>query len=268
MRADRIITLTSDFGLDDPFVGVMKGVILTINPEANVIDLSHGIASHDIREAAFTIGMNYRFFPDRTVHMVIVDPGVGSRRRPILVATGRHYFIGPDNGVFSLIFEREKHALRVVHITADHYFLKVNSATFQGRDIFAPVAAWLTRGKDYRKFGEPIDDFMQLDLPVPVRMKGKVRGEIIHIDKFGNAMTNIGLHDITDLTGRRHEYALRVYLRDKIVPLRKYYGEAKSAALSALVNSSEYLEFFINRSNAAKKFNIAVGDPVEIKVTA
>ncbi|NJD56534.1 MAG: SAM-dependent chlorinase/fluorinase [Nitrospirae bacterium] len=268
MRANRIVTLTSDFGLDDPFVGVVKGVILTINPEANIIDLNHGVASHDIREAAFTIGMNYRFFPERTVHVVIVDPGVGSRRRPILVVTERYYFVGPDNGVFSMIFEREKRDLKVVHITADQYFLKVNSATFQGRDVFAPAAAWLTRGKDCRMFGETINDFVTLDLPVPVRMKGTLRGEIIHIDKFGNAMTNICLPDIVDLTGRRHDGTLRIFLRDRVVPLKKYYGEAKSATLHALVNSSECLELFVNRAHAAKKFKISVGDPVEIKVTA
>ncbi|HYQ47444.1 MAG TPA: SAM-dependent chlorinase/fluorinase [Thermodesulfovibrionales bacterium] len=268
MRADRIITLTTDFGLDDPFVGVMKGIILNINPGANVIDLCHGIASHDVRGAAFAIGMNYRFFPDRTVHVVVVDPGVGSQRRPILAATEKHYFVGPDNGVFSLVFEQEKHSLRVVHITTDRYFLNKNSATFQGRDMFAPVAAWLTRGKDYRKFGKPIDDFSKLDLPVPVRMKSALRGEIIHIDKFGNAITNIGLSDITALRSKVHDDTLRVYLGGKRVPLKKYYGEATSAALFALINSSEYLELFVNRSNAAKKFKIAIGDRVEIKITA
>jgi S-adenosylmethionine hydrolase len=268
MLANRIITLTSDFGLDDPFVGVMKGVILTINPHANIIDLNHGVASHDIREAAFTIGMNYRFFPERTVHMVIVDPGVGSRRRPILVVTERHYFIGPDNGVFSFIFKKEKQAFKVIHITADHYFLKLNSSTFQGRDMFAPVASWLTLGTDYRNFGEVISDFVTLDLPMPQPRKGAVKGEIIHIDKFGNAMTNISQAEITDLINMRRDYTLSVFLKDKAVPLKEYYGETKGKALHAVINSSEYLEFFVNRANAAKSFKISIGDNVEMKITA
>jgi len=268
MRANRIITLTSDFGHDDPFVGAMKGVILTINPRANIIDLNHGVVSHDIREAAFTIGMNYRFFPERTVHMVIVDPGVGSRRRPILVVTERHYFIGPDNGVFSSIFKAEKQAFKVIHITADHYFLKAKSSTFQGRDMFAPVASLLTLGNDCRNFGEQITDFVTLDLPMPQLRKGALKGEIIHIDKFGNAMANISQTEITDLINLRRDYTLRVYLKDRSVPLKEYYGEAKGKALHAVINSSEYLEFFVNRANAARLFKISIGDHVEMKITA
>ena len=268
MQTNALITLTSDFGLDDPFVGVMKGVILSINPQANIIDLNHGITSHNIREAVFSIGMNYHFFPERTVHMVIVDPGVGSQRRPILVVTDRHYFIGPDNGVFSRIYEKEKHALKVIHITADQYFLKKNSSTFHGRDVFAPVAAWLAHGKDFQTFGNLITDFVTMDLAMPKRSNDVLKGEIIHIDKFGNAMTNISQADINDLIGMRREYTLRIFLGKKMVPLRKYYGEAKGAALHAVINSSEYLEFFINRNNAARTCNISRGDKVEVKITA
>ena len=265
MQNSPVITLTTDFGLEDPFAGVMKGVIMGINPRAAVIDLSHGIASHDIRGAALTIGMNYGFFPERTAHVVVVDPGVGSRRRPLLVATEAHYFIGPDNGIFSSIFEKERDSLRVIHITAGHYFLRTMSPTFQGRDVFAPVAAWLTRGKNFRNFGEEITDYETIDLPMPALKKNILKGEVIFIDKFGNAMTNVGRAEIDALSGRPAGRGVKVFLGKKEVPLSEFYGQAAGRGLHAVINSSEYLEFFVNRGNAARKFDISVGDIVEIK---
>jgi hypothetical protein len=266
MQASPIITLTSDFGLDDPFVGVMKGVILSINPRANIIDLTHGIASHDIREAAFTIGMHYGVFPERTIHVVIVDPGVGSQRRHILVATDRYCFLGPDNGVFSVIFEKEKASFQVVHITADHHFLRAKSPTFQGRDVFAPVAAQLAGGMDFRNFGERISDFKTLDLPLPNHEKNLLTGEIIHIDKFGNAMANIRQTEIDNVTRQGSQGTMKIFLSGKEVPLKEYYGQAADKMLYAVINSSEYLEFFINCGNAAKACKVSIGDTVEIKI--
>jgi len=264
MQANPVITLTTDFGLNDPFVGVMKGAILSINPGANVIDLSHGIASHDIREAAFTIGMNYKFFPERTAHVVVVDPGVGSRRRPLLVITERQYFIGPDNGVFSYIYEKEARTLQVIHITADHYFLKSKSSTFQGRDVFAPVAAWLTGGKNVQNFGEVITDYLSIDLQIPTVRTGVIKGEIIHVDKFGNATTNISQAEVDTLVSQNPGRPLKVFLLGKEVPMKMYYGEALDKELHSVINSSEYVEFFVNRSSAASLFNISIGDAVEI----
>src|SRR5512143_1493779 len=133
MQDNPLITLTTDFGYDDPFAGVMKGVILSINPRARIVDITHGIRPHDIKEAAFVIGTNYSYFPDNTIHLVIVDPGVGSARRPLLVESGGHYFIGPDNGVFSLVYQKNPGPPRVVHITSEQYFLTSRSSTFQGR---------------------------------------------------------------------------------------------------------------------------------------
>lgn len=267
MQANPVITLTTDFGVNDPFVGVMKGAILSINPMANVIDLSHGIASHNIREAAFTIGMNYKFFPERTCHVVVVDPGVGSRRRPLLVVTERQYFIGPDNGVFSYIYKKEARTLQVLHITADHYFLKSKSSTFQGRDVFAPVAAWLSGGKNIQNFGEVITDYRAVDLPIPTLEKSVIKGEIIHVDKFGNATTNISQTEVDTLTGQNPEALLTVLLSGKEVPMKMYYGEALDKELHSVINSSEYVEFFVNRGSAAALFNIAIGNPVEIHLT-
>ncbi|MBI5074249.1 MAG: SAM-dependent chlorinase/fluorinase [Nitrospirae bacterium] len=265
MPSNPVITLTTDFGLNDPFVGVMKGAILSINPEANIIDLSHGIASHNIREAAFTVGMNYKFFPERTCHVVVVDPGVGSRRRPLLVVTERQYFIGPDNGIFSYIYKLEARTLQVIHITADHYFLKSKSSTFQGRDVFAPVAAWLSGGKNVQNFGEVITDYLSIDLQMPTVGKGVIKGEIIHVDKFGNATTNISQTEIDALDSQNPGTSLKVFLAGKEVPMKMYYGEALDKELHSVINSSEYVEFFVNRGSAAKLFNIAIGNTVEIQ---
>ncbi len=266
MQASPLITLTSDFGLNDPFVGVMKGVILSINPQANIIDLTHGIASHNIREAAYVIGMNYGFFPDRSLHVVIVDPGVGSRRRHILVAADRYCFLGPDNGVFSYIYEKEKHAIRVVDITADHYFLRKDSSTFQGRDVFAPVAAWLSMGADFRSFGNPITDYVIQAPQVPKALKYCLKGEIIHIDKFGNAITNISRTDINNLTRTDKDHSLKVFFGKKAVPLKGCYSEGKGRSLYAVINSSEHLELFINLSSAAETCNISIGDRVDVRL--
>lgn len=266
MKTSPLITLTSDFGLDDPFVGVMKGVILSINPRTNIIDLTHGITSHDIREAAFTIGMNYGFFPEHTVHVVVVDPGVGSQRRNILVATDRYCFLGPDNGVFSDIYDKEKRAITVFDITADHYFLRSDSSTFQGRDVFAPVAAWLSLGKDFRSFGDPIMDYVVHDPQVPKSFKDGLKGKIIHIDKFGNAITNISRSDIYNLTRPGKDQSLKVFFGNKAVPLKGSYSEGKGRSLHAVINSSEYLELFINLSSAAETCKMSIGDRVDVRL--
>ncbi len=266
MQASPLITLTSDFGLNDPFVGVMKGVILGINPQANIIDLSHGIASHDIREAAYVIGMNYGYFPAGTIHVVIVDPGVGSRRRNILVATDRYCFVGPDNGVFSYIYEKEKHALTVLDITADRYFRRKDSSTFQGRDVLAPVAAWLAQGTDFWVFGEPITDFVVQHYQMPKFLRSGLRGAVVHIDKFGNAITNISRTDINNLTRIGKDYLLKVFFGKKVVPLKGCYSEGKGRSLYAVINSSEYLELFINLSSAAETCNISIGDRVDVRL--
>jgi len=268
MKASPLITLTSDFGLDDPFVGVMKGVILSINPQANIIDLTHGIASHDTREAAFTIGMNYDFFPERSIHVVVVDPGVGSQRRNILVATDRYSFLGPDNGIFSYIYQKEKYAMTVLNITADHYFLRKDSSTFQGRDVFAPVAAWLALGTDFQAFGDPITDYIVHERRMPKSLKDGLKGEVIYIDKFGNAMTNISRTDISNLTRSRKNAALKVFFGKKAVPLKGCYAEGKGKSLQAVINSSEHLELFIYLSSAAKTCNISIGDRVEMRLAS
>ena len=256
-----IITLTTDFGYNDPFVGVMKGVILKISPEARIVDITHGIKPQDVEEAAFAIGMNFQYFPDDTIHVVVVDPGVGSERRPILVFSENHYFIGPDNGVFSYIYLRKHEMLEVVHINAAHYFLQKKSPTFQGRDLFAPVAAWFSRGVHAEKFGDLITDYKTINLPFPsVDGDGRLRGKIIHIDRFGNAMSNISKADIHALQGTVKGGPFKALLKGAEVPMRNFYHEAADKKVYALINSSGYLEFFVSGGSAASSYQISVGD--------
>ena len=264
-----LITMTTDFGYDDPFAGVMKGVIYTINPHVNIVDLTHNITPQSIQEAALTIGMNYHYFPKDSVHLVVVDPEVGSGRRPLLVVADEHYFIGPDNGVFSYLYKNAARRIKVIHITSEHLFLKKDSPTFQGRDVFSPCAAWLTTGLDVNKFGEAVSDYHAIDLPSPVRLNDLVvQGEVIFIDRFGNAVTNLKKTDIADLQGMQPEGALRVFLKGRGMQIRGYYSQAEDRGIYALINSSGYLEVFIYRGSAALKYDILPGDVVKVSISS
>lgn len=186
-----IITLTTDFGLNDHFVGAMKGVIHGINADAQIVDICNSVQSFDILEGALTIVQAYRYFPVDTINMVIVDPGVGSARRPILVTTEKHRFVAPDNGVLSLVYDREER-ISVRHITSDHYFLQPTSKTFHGRDVFAPIAAWLSKGVDPAKFGDEITDYARFTMPRPKKIsETEFKAVVMKVDKFGNLITNI-----------------------------------------------------------------------------
>jgi hypothetical protein len=268
MQSNPIITLTTDFGYRDPFVGIMKGVILNINPLANIVDITHGISPQNIMEAAFSIEMSFESFPSRTIHVVIVDPGVGSVRRPLLVITGRHYLIGPDNGVFSRIYNLIHETLTVIHITAEHYFLPQRGFTFHGRDIFAPVAAWLSRGINVSNFGNPITDYVNIPVPVPVVSKeNTIEGEVIYIDRFGNAITNIQSQKINDLLKNNPNGKLKVLFKGIVAPLKDYYSQAIDNGLYSLINSFNYLELFVNKGSANSNFGITAGEKVNVIVS-
>lgn len=263
-----LITLTTDFGYKDPFVGMMKGVILKINPKARIVDITHDISPHNIREAALTLGMSYNFFPHKTVHVVVVDPGVGSNRRPILVITDHHYFIGPDNGVFSLVYSSQSETLGVVQITSEHYFMPHRGPTFHGRDIFAPAAAWLTRGIETTKFGDMITDYVTLPFPsVSLPTNTTIEGEVVYIDRFGNAITNIKGEALNTLYNTNTGGKLKVVSKGKQTDLKNYYSEVADKGLYSLVNSTGYLELFVYRGNAAALFDIKIGDIVGVMLT-
>lgn len=259
-----IITLTTDFGYKDPLSGIVKGAVLGINPDANIVDITHGIGKYNVREAALSIGMSYRHFPSRTIHIVVADPGVGSVRRPIMVITGNYYLIGPDNGVFSVVYE-ESERCEVLHITADHYFNRERSATFHARDIFAPVAAWLSKGIVASNFGDPIMDFVRLSFPVPSKpTAAALEGEVVQIDHFGNAVTNIRQEDLNQLRSSKPDAGIGIVTKGLRVPLKEYYSQAEDKGLYALINSMDRLELFVYRGNAAKEFEIKVGDTLGV----
>lgn len=263
-----VITLTTDFGLKDPFAGLMKGVIYGINPNANVIDITHGIKSHNVFEASQVISMSHKYFPSTSIHVVVVDPGVGSMRRPLLVVTADHYFLGPDNGIFTPIFEEQKSTFfKVIHITASHYFLPMSGSTFHGRDIFAPIAAWLSKGVESRKMGEEIDDYMKIRIPGTVLTDNKaITGEIISIDNFGNAISNIKKDELLKLAPAEAESSFNIIYKGEALPLVNYYAENEGDKLTSIINSFGHVELFAFRQSASEKYNIKIGDSVIVSL--
>lgn len=269
MLKSPMITLTSDFGLKDPFAGLMKGVILGINPDVRIVDITHNISRHNIFEAAQFLSMSYRYFPSATIHIAIVDPGVGGKRRPLLVVTEDHYFLGPDNGIFSAIFKGQKsNFFKVYHLTASHYFLPMSGATFHGRDIFAPVAAWLSKGVDSFKMGDPVTDYVTIDVPEPRPGAGTVTGQIVTIDTFGNAISNIRREDLEALGSAGEPGRFTVTFRNERLPFVSCYVENSTGALSAVINSFGQLELYVYQRSAAEEYAIQVGDPVTVEAIA
>jgi S-adenosylmethionine hydrolase len=259
-----LITLITDFDTTDYFVGTMKGVILNINPDVQIVDICHKVASYDIFDAAFTLAQSYRFFPPDTIHLVVVDPGVGTVRRPLLVRTMAYKFVAPDNGVLSLIYEREERA-EVRHITADHYFLNPVSNTFQGRDVFAPVVGWLSKGVEVDKFGDPITEYTKFASPKPKRVGDSlIKGVALRIDKFGNIITNLTPEDVPQLFAENPPPFKIMINEQEITRLNLAYSMGKPSEVFAIVGSSGYIEICTNRGSAAKILNVNRG--VEVGV--
>jgi S-adenosylmethionine hydrolase len=256
-----VITLTTDFGTSDWFVGTMKGVIARIAPRCTVVDLTHDLPPGDIRGAAFALATSHRFFPKGTVHVAVVDPGVGSRRKAIAVQTANGVFVGPDNGVLSWALAKEK--LRAIHaLENEACFLKPVSRTFHGRDIFAPVAAHLSRGVPIQKLGPALRDFMHLDWPEPRVRRGGLEGEVVYIDRFGNAITN--------LVGRLEEGSGRASCevhakRRWDCPLKTFYQAVPPERPIALVGSSGFLEIAVNGGSAEKVLSLRIGTRVVLR---
>ncbi len=242
-RGDRVITLLTDFGLADYFVGAVKGAILSVNSSATIVDITHEIPPQDIETGAFTLFAAYKTFPAGTIHVAVVDPGVGSERRPIIVSANEQFFVGPDNGLFTYIYDRET-SHRVVHVTSDRYFRPSVSSTFHGRDIFAPVGAALSNGVELEEFGAEIDDAVRLpSLDTPPR--------IIHIDRFGNCVTNI-----------THADKGLVINGQTISEFRQFYGEGNNETLFAIMGSAGFVEISVNGGSAAKLLGAKRDDAV------
>jgi len=258
----RLITLTTDFGSTDHFVGTMKGVIFGIYPAAQIIDITHEVQAFEIADGAFTIAQAHRYFPKQTIHVVVVDPGVGSTRRPILAEMAGQFFIAPDNGVLSMIFEAQSPKVR--HISNQRYFLHPLSRTFHGRDIFAPVAAHLASGVAPAKFGKLIDDSLRLNFHRPTQTgKNAWRGSVLKVDRFGNLITNLHRDDFPNLEVRPFRLLAG---RQPVTRLALTFTECAPGDLFVLVGSSGYLEVATNQGSAAKILGCGAGSQVELTI--
>lgn len=261
MKAN-IITLTTDFGLKDPYQGAMKGSILSVNPSASVIDITHLVPPGNIIEGSLVLKDAFSYFPEGTVHVGVVDPGVGGQRRPVLIETERYIFVGPDNGLFSGAVEKEK-VLRIIHLTNMAFFRKDRSPTFHGRDIFAPVAAHLSLGADPGEFGEQIERIEELYATPALRVEGLITGSVIFVDSFGNLITNISGDDIRSLDDRAIEVTVR---GQHIKGVDKTYGDVRKGLLVALIGSSGRLEIAVNSGSASETIGASVGERVTVRV--
>jgi S-adenosylmethionine hydrolase len=258
-----IITLLTDFGLKDPYVASMKGVILSINPQCTLVDITHQVSPHDIREGAFILAQTYSTFPKGTIHLSVVDPGVGSARKPILIVTKNFFFVGPDNGLFAFAVKREK-LKKVIALGKMEFFLPEVSPTFHGRDLFAPVAAHLSLGIAPESFGRVIKSWNEISFPEPVLRQEKLIGEIVHIDTFGNLVCNIDYKNLLKFSKGRL-FVIKIGERT-MRGLKKGYWEGKKDEPMALIGSGGYLEISIREGNAQKILKVKRGDSIQVEV--
>ena len=258
-----IVTLTTDFGTNDHFVGAVKGVILDIVPEAAIVDISHAVQAFDVLDGALTISQAYSYFPTGTVHMIVVDPGVGTARRPVLASSDGYHFVAPDNGVLSMVYAREER-IHVRHITADHYFRQPVSTTFHARDVFAPVAAYLAKLVDSHKFGDEIEDYVRFAAPKPKPAgDNKIRGVVLKVDRFGNLITNVTPEDAPALFAPNAAFKIVVGNKE-VSEIRAAYAEGAPGEVFAVLGSMGYLEIVANRAAAAQLTGAGKGSEVSI----
>lgn len=261
----RIITLTTDFGLSDAYVGVMKGVILGINPRVQVVDITHAIPPQDVHEAAFLIHSVHRYFPQDTIHIIVVDPGVGSSRNAIVCQTDNASFVCPDNGVLSYLLQGRP-AFQATTIENAAYLLPQVSNTFHGRDIFAPVAAHLSLGVSLADIGTPVHNLVQLPIPTMHIADDTLSGQIIKVDSFGNLITNISQSDLVAFTETASSYIIQAG-DARITRLNRAYAESGIRESLAIIGSFGLLEIAVNHGSAAECLGLKRGDTVII-VTA
>ena len=253
-----MITLTSDFGLKDPYVAEIKGVILTINPNATIVDLTHGVEKFNIRMGAFMLSSAAPYFPKGTVHLGVVDPGVGTERRAILVQTKQGFFVGPDNGVLMLAAQNQG-IEHTYELTNSKFMLAQVSSTFHGRDVFAPAAAHLDMGVKPSEFGPEIIDVTTPEFAKVERRNGSFIGEVLHVDSFGNIITNINQKEVANAK------TVKVKLQNVSLNLTfgKTYAQTKPQEPIALIGSHGFLEIALNQASAAEKFHVKTGDKIE-----
>jgi S-adenosyl-L-methionine hydrolase (adenosine-forming) len=256
-----IITLTTDFGLADPFVGIMKGVILNIAPTAQIVDITHEIEPQSILQAALALEASHPYFPKNTVHLVVVDPGVGSERRAIAVKNKSATFVGPDNGVLTPVIDS---ASRIYELCNKKYFLPDISFTFHGRDVFAPATAWIAKGTPLSKMGRKIDDLHLLKLPQSEVKKNALVGEIVAIDRFGNCISNISSELLNATFSFNAPTTLKIGAT--LIPdFSSHYSQRRKGDIGCLINSCGKVEIFCREGNAARKLKCRVGTALTIK---
>ena len=259
----RVVTLTTDFGVRDAYVGVMKGVILERAPGCSIVDITHGVPPQGVLHAAFVVASAAPFFPDGTVHVVVVDPGVGTERRAVAVRTATAVFVAPDNGVLTAALAEDP-VEKAVHLTEPRYWLKEVSSTVHGRDIFAPVAAALARGIDVAKLGNAITDLHRLPVPTAVRdADGTIRGEIVSVDHFGNCVTNVGARLVDP--GRAYDVLADEH---RLTGVQASYGAVPIGAPVVLLGSTGTIEIAVRNGNAADALGLEVGTPVVLAAIA
>jgi S-adenosyl-L-methionine hydrolase (adenosine-forming) len=259
-----MITLLTDFGDRDWFVASMKGVILSINPQATIIDLTHRIGPHDVQAGAYAWKSCYRYFPDGTIHVAVVDPGVGSDRRPLIAKSSRYFFCAPDNGVLTHVFEEEDD-LEVREIENKQYRLDADGPTFAGRDVFAPAAAWLSKQQPFASYGRVVADSHRFPLRLPQWEQMSLVGEVVYVDAFGNLITNLSLRhvkEVREMTKRPNP--LIKIAGHSIDGLLTCYAEAEPGLPRALINSDGQLEIFCKETSASALLKVGRHEPVKL----
>jgi S-adenosylmethionine hydrolase len=257
-----IIALLTDFGTRDHYAGTMKGVVLGICADATLVDISHDIPPHDVLTAALELAAAYKYFPPGTIFLVVVDPGVGSQRRGIAVDTGDYRFVAPDNGVLTAVL-KETPPKRMVELTERRYARATVSKTFEGRDRFAPAAAWLAKGVELSALGRSAGDYQRLLIPVPQVTDAAVTGEVIRVDRFGNLVTNID-HKLFDKFSQ--SAAIEVSAGPhRIARVVSTYAEATDGEACALFGSTDHLEIAVNAASAAERLTLTRGAPVTVR---
>jgi S-adenosylmethionine hydrolase len=258
-----IITILTDFGQRDAYVAAMKGTILELAPNAKIVDIAHDITRHNIIQAAFILLNSSKYFPMNTIHLVVVDPGVGTERRRIIVQGNRSCYVGPDNGVLSLAIQEE--GLKKIVLISERKYMRSNvTTTFEGRDIFAPAAAHLAQGVPIESFGRKVDRMKQLLISHPNISDHHISGEIIHTDGFGNIITNITDSQIQELMTIGQQYQVTINQTTKPIKYMRSYGYVSPRELVIIIGSSKYIEISINQGNAQKLFRAKTGDPIAI----
>jgi S-adenosylmethionine hydrolase len=265
-QAISVVTLLTDFGDRDYFVASMKGVILGVNPQARIVDLSHQVTPHNIEEAAYLLKSAYHYFPEGTVHVAVVDPGVGTTRRPLLATSSRYHFLAPDNGLLTHVLNDEV-GVEVRQIENKQYRLDSEGATFDGRDLFAPCAGWLTRGQQPGSYGRLVQDYVKLPLSQPEIRGGVLRGRIMYIDRFGNVISNLTRYHLREIAGVTKTSVEDLRIRLGMITttgLAANYQGGETDVPHALINSNGQIEVFLKEGSAAKALNVTVGDAIEV----